>query len=82
MVDDTHDSRQREWAKLSELKQGDTVTVDDGFDCLRPWTQHQVWVDSSNDLFIKCDHGYHGLKGQADNGNHLVGIYAGTVEAS
>jgi len=69
----THDINGREWAKLSELRAGDTVELDGGFDC------HTAGVtilhEDSQGLFFGCGEGTHRIDGQADNGEHCVGIY-------
>ncbi len=60
------------WAKLSELKAGDKVILDNGFDC------HEaaiVEVKAHDDgLYFDCKEGRHYLAGQADDGEHCVGI--------
>ena len=51
----THDTRGRAYAKLSELKPG-VYQADDG-------------------LYLLCARGRHYLSGQADDGEHCVGVY-------
>lgn len=75
----TTDKQGREYAKLSELKAGDTVTVDGDFTCMKAWSQHIVKA-SLEGLFIPYKEGEHMLDGQADDGGNLVGIYPGVVK--
>lgn len=76
------DIQGREYAKLSQLKAGDIVTVDGDMDCMKPWSQHIVEVDDFG-LSIPCKHGAHYLNGQlrdeTDKDDSLIGIYAGEV---
>lgn len=76
----THDNQGRAYAKLNELKLGDTVSVDGDFTCLEPWSQHKVCLTTSGGRpFIRCRDGRHMLAGQADDGIHCVGVYPGVV---
>lgn len=84
MQTDTHG---RPYAKLSQLTPGSRVRVDDGFDCLLPWSELTV-VDVDGDLAVihntpecgacggsggDCPHM---LGGQLmDDGDSLVGMY-------
>ena len=78
----------REYAKLSELKNGDLVEVDSGFTCLCAGERRYVKLDpmgllhlSEGDFhkfyyYIECGAGHHGLDAQLmDDGDHLIGIY-------
>lgn len=66
----------REYARLSKLKAGDQVEVDDNFDCLRSDKQYTIRQDHSGPMYIVCNMGRHGLTRQlADDEDHLVGIY-------
>lgn len=77
----THDKQKRPYAKLSELKAGDVVTVDGDFTCIEPWSQRTVYEDEQRNLCIECDEGSHALSGQADDdGEHLIGVYQGKLE--
>ena len=62
-----------EWARLSDLKEHYAIRLDDGFTCahagIRPVRR------DDNGLYFACDEGKHYLDGQADDGDHLVGIY-------
>lgn len=71
------DKQGRQYAKLSDLKVGDTVTVDGDFTCLNPWSQHEVKSDAVG-LYLTCKEGEHHLAGQQDDpGDDLTGIYKG-----
>ncbi len=66
----------REWAKLSELKLGDFVEIDCGFDCIGDTETRRVGYIPGMGFFIDCSHGYHFLSGQlANDGDSLIGIY-------
>ncbi|MCQ8781674.1 hypothetical protein [Mangrovibrevibacter kandeliae] len=69
------DTRGTEWARLSDLKAGSQVRLDDGFTCGIAGARVDVAEDEGG-LFVACDHGHHYLDGQlADDGDHLVGVY-------
>ena len=70
----THDASHVEWAKLSELHEGDKVKFDNGFDCL-PSDVHITVCQNDHGLFVPCSEGQHYLDGQADDGEHCVGVY-------
>jgi len=69
------DSNEREYAKLSQLKAGDYIEIDDGFDCRK---QNIVTIrEAYGKLGFECSHGIHWLSGQlADDGDSLIGIYS------
>jgi hypothetical protein len=73
MANATHDKSGRPYARLSELQIGDTVELDSGFTCATDG-KAKVGVDERGPYFI-CGHGHHALKGQADDGEHCVGVY-------
>lgn len=75
----THDLQNRPYARLSQLKPGSTIIVDDGFseangyDChLEPWSEHRVkqlpkgqeQYPGDRMLYISCAEGRHMLDGQ------------------
>lgn len=75
----TKDKQGRPYARQSELKAGDTVTVDGDFTCLKPWTQHVVKEDGLG-LYLECKEGEHHLAGQQDGpSDHYTSIYKGVV---
>jgi len=77
----TADIQGHQYAKVDDVKAGDTVTVDGDFTCMAPWSQHVVQADKDG-LFIACGAGGHDLSGQIDdNGEYYLGIYSGVVEA-
>jgi hypothetical protein len=72
----------RPWAKLSEVRVGSSVVADGGFTCLDKGVERVVQQDSNGKLFIRCGgskrsgvKARHYLDGQADDGEHLVGLY-------
>ena len=68
------DSDGREYARLADLRKGDKVQVDDGFDCMEPWSTHLVKEDYGG-LFVQCAKGLHHLRSQLTTDGALVGIY-------
>lgn len=70
----------REWARLSRTKIGDTLVADAGFECLPPG-EHQVVANDTGRLAVRCSHGLHFLDGQADDGDHLIGLWPRAVAA-
>lgn len=73
-MNNTHSTDGREWAKLSELKPGDHVLADDGFTCGMNGKTLEVSQDDHG-LYVPCNEGKHHLDGQADDGDHLVGLW-------
>lgn len=74
------DTYGRPYARLSELRPGDRVIVDDGFECMGRWTEREVYqthdVADEPTMAIKCRSGGHTLDGQlAADGDSLIGIY-------
>lgn len=80
----------REYAKLSDLKPGDMIEIDGGFeegDCfLKAGAQFMVHAEDQNwldrlkrkpkELYFNCGAGYHALEGQLDDdGDYLIGVY-------
>jgi len=58
--------------KLEDLKPGDVIVADGGFNCLHAG-EHIVHAED-DDLFVWCDEGLHFLDGQLADDGHLVGI--------
>lgn len=79
----TADNDGRPYAKLSEAKPGDWLEADAGFDCVRSGMKLVIQEDKQG-LFIACTGGpssgvyssQHYLDGQADDGEHLIGLYS------
>lgn len=71
----THSTDGQEWARLSQLKPGDKVRTDGGFTCGMNNKTLEVKQDGSGNLYVDCDEGQHNLDGQADDGDHLVGMW-------
>lgn len=78
----------RVYAKLSELKPGMIVSVDNGFDCMKGGDKFIVEAATDGSLFIKCgSEGGHTLDGQLADENdndhdpdELIGIYLETTK--
>lgn len=80
----THDAHGRPYAKLSQIKPGDKVLVDDGFECMKAWSIRTVWFQAG-DLYLRCSGPdgeskplteRHSLEGQLqDDGDTLIGIF-------
>lgn len=69
----THDTNGVEWAKLSELKPYELVKLDGSFTC-RSAGKARLSSDAGG-LYFKCSEGKHYISGQADDGDHCIGIY-------
>jgi len=52
------------WAKLNELKPGDELIADGGFDCLEDGERCLVLDEGG--LCVRCKQGLHFLEGQLD----------------
>lgn len=67
--------------KLSDLKEGQQVWVDEGFTCA-PVGRVTVKFDGCSRPFFECEEGEHYFDGQVDfeDGETLVGVYAFTPE--
>lgn len=74
----------RVYATLSTLKPGDILEADGGFTCLKEGEVCEVKLDSKEayenksaaaGLYIECSAGEHFLCGQADDGEHCIGLY-------
>lgn len=79
----THDINGRAYAKLSDLKAKVqqpfvpfVVELDAGFTCHKAGKVNINWDTASGELYFECDEGRHYIDGQADDGEHLVGIYS------
>lgn len=71
----THDIQNRPYARLSQLKPGDIVIVDDGFTCMTAWSEKEIRTGDCG-LYIECEKGIHTIDGQLDiDGAALIGIY-------
>ena len=79
---ESHDSAGVEWARLSQLKPGDKLRTDGGFDCIEDGAVVTVRARSDGELYVDCSEGGHTLDGQADNGDHLIGMYALNADAA
>lgn len=71
----SHDISGIEWARLSHLKPGDRLRADGGFTCILEDATPPVKAESDGRLYVPCSDGRHYLDGQADDGEHLVGMY-------
>lgn len=70
----THDTTGRPYAKLSKCKVGTMLECDGGFDCNKHGARRRV-LSHPNGLYIRCKSDKHFLSGQADDGEHLIGLY-------
>lgn len=70
----TCDNDGRPYAKLSLTKPGDMLIADAGFECILAWKSLEVKADLQG-LYVDCAEGKHYLDGQADDGEHLIGLY-------
>lgn len=59
------------FAKLSELRVGDQVDLDGGFDCM---SGRKVVYGDAKGLYLLCKDGRHYLDGQTDKDGDVIGI--------
>lgn len=59
--------------KIDELKEGDTVIVDNGFSCMQSG-KYKIKSDFYGRLFIVCSKGFYHLEGQVSTDGELIGI--------
>ena len=71
----THDTSGRPYAKLSELRTGDCIELDESFDCHSPGIAIVFETKPGIRLYFVCKYGFHFIDGQADDGEHCIGIY-------
>jgi hypothetical protein len=67
----------RIYAKLGDLKAGDTVELDGDFTC-SPKKRQKVRKDAEGDLYIRCSSGKHFLTGQRNFDSptdYLIGVF-------
>lgn len=69
----THDKQGRTYARLSDLKPGDLVQVDAGFDCIPAGDLRNVRFDG-HAPYIQCTKGRHYLSSDSNTGE-IVGVY-------
>lgn len=70
------DTSGRQWARLSELKAGDKVSLDRGFSCRAGKSSVvEVKADENGSLYFDCNDGKHYLSGQVGKYDHLIGVY-------
>ena len=76
--------KMREFARVDDVKPGDTLIADDGFDCIQEGTHLIVQKDSEGTLYVPCKggEGRHYLQGQIggpfgglEPETHYVGFY-------
>ena len=58
------------FAKVSEVKEGDSLIADNGFTCIHGEAVVQVFKDRDG-LFVVCDEGKHYLDGQIKEDYYL-----------
>lgn len=68
------DRQGKPWAIYTNIKAGDRLKADGGFDCLAKGQISQVERDDSG-LFIRCEDGRHYLSGQLGDDDELIGLY-------
>ena len=65
--------------KLSELRVGDVVVPDGGFDCMCGGEDHPVYSDG-NELYVVCAAGRHYLEPQTGKRGYLIGFTKGAKD--
>lgn len=57
----------REFARVDDVKEGDTLEADSNMHCIQPGSKLIVYSDGDGSLYVKCDdgdEGRHYLEGQ------------------
>jgi hypothetical protein len=68
----------RAWALVDDLKEGDKITLDDGFTCVKASERNKprrVYSALNGDLYFKCRDGEHFLSGQIGEHGEYIGVY-------
>jgi hypothetical protein len=74
------DKNGREYAHFKEVKEGDKLQIDNGFDCMTAGSIKEVVLDPDGELAVKCNGGddeeeiYHTLD-NGDKDGYLIGMY-------
>lgn len=77
MAPRTLDARGRAYARHAELREGQRIELDDGFDCVEHNPEHpttRTVLKDEQGLYFVCKSGKHYLAGQVE-GDVLIGIY-------
>ena len=72
----THDTDGRAYLKLSEAREG-LIELDAGFTC-RVASRAILYRDERGKFYFNCAEGSHFLDGQANDGEHCIGVYMAT----
>lgn len=67
-------TEERSYVKLRDLKAGDKVEFDGGFDCIKSG-EHRTVYSSISGLYVDCGEGKHYLSGQLGLDDLLIGVY-------
>lgn len=67
------DTNGRPYLKLSEARDKQIIELDDGFTCQLPG--QVVLCKDKLGIYFECDDGHHYIDGQADDGEHCIGMY-------
>lgn len=64
--------------KLGDIKEGDVLVADGGFDCLKEGARCVAKSDERQRLYVECYAGRHYLDGQVDDDDQemIVGLAA------
>lgn len=61
---------------VGRVHPGNVLLVDEGYECMRPYSLHVVRKDHNGELYIPCDVGEHYLDGQLnDDGTQYFGFW-------
>lgn len=66
--------------KLSDLKEGDRIMLDDGFTC-HGMGIAEVYIDEYHGPYFLCDDGVHFLDGNVGEDGELIGVQKYMVAA-
>ena len=69
------DKQGREYARLSQIRLGTIVTVDENFAWFAPWSQHEVLYDERGRSYIASSCGKHYLNTLLREDGSIIGVY-------
>jgi len=74
----SHSTDGREWARLSKVKEGDLLEMDNDFTCgIANETLAARLKGGDGGLYVYCNHGQHYLEPNlSEDGDHIIGVWA------
>ena len=70
----TIDLKGRKYLNINDVRSGQKVVVDAGFNCMAPWSQRVVMQDEHG-FFLICRDGRHYLESDDPDEGSVIGVY-------